>query len=406
MAETFEIEKLGHSGDGVVNGGDGYVPFALPGERVQVSGNARRLRLENIIERSPLRVEPFCPHFGTCGGCQLQHLEHEAYLKWKTGLLVEALGREGIETDIRPIRHFGIADRRRAVLTARLVQGKVALGFSGKASHDLVAIEKCPVLAEPLRAVLDEVSELAAMVAPKKGDVRISLVCCNNGLDLAMDCSKADQRGLRELIIHPAARKFIRISLNGETLIEVERPVLATGIAHVTPPAGAFVQASANCEAAMADLVVEHLGGCKKIADLFCGFGPFALRLAAGSMVHGMESDSAALSAMDRAWRETGGRLKALTNEKRDLFRRPMSAVELKGFDGVVFDPPRAGAEAQSRELAKSKVKKVAAISCNPQTLSRDLRILMDGGFQIVSVTPIDQFAFTAHLETVVLLER
>jgi 23S rRNA (uracil1939-C5)-methyltransferase len=406
MAEKFEIERLGNQGDGVAIGGNAYIPFTLPGETVEAAGDGPRKQLTAILEWSPHRMEPFCQHFGTCGGCQLQHFDHDAYLLWKTGLLTEALAREEIEAEIRPILHFKPANRRRAVMTAKRVEGRAQLGFSGKASHELVAIENCPVLVEPLQQALAEVSKLASLIMPKRGDVRINLVACDNGLDLAMDCITPDQRGIRELIVHPAARRFIRISLNQEPVVEVERPVLRTGIANVTPPAGAFVQASAMCEQAMADLVVAHLGGCKKVADLFCGFGPFALRLAAGSMVHGMESDVAALLAMDKAWRETGGRLKALTHEKRDLFRRPMSAVEMKGFDGVVVDPPRAGAEAQMRELAKSAVKKVAAVSCNPQTLARDLKILVEGGFRILSATPIDQFAYTSHLEAVALLER
>jgi 23S rRNA (uracil1939-C5)-methyltransferase len=182
--------------------------------------------------------------------------------------------------------------------------------------------------------------------------------------------------------------------------------LLRTGIAWVTPPPGGFVQASAECENAMAELVTAHLAGCKKVADLFCGFGPFALRLAEYATVQAMESDGLALAALNQAWRETGGRLKAMVHDKRDLYRRPMSAVELKGIDGVVFDPPRAGAEVQARELAKSKVRRIAAVSCNPQTLVRDIKILLDGGFRLVSITPIDQFAFTPHLETVALLER
>jgi len=199
---------------------------------------------------------------------------------------------------------------------------------------------------------------------------------------------------------------FCRLSLNGDVLIEVEKPVLKMGQAQVVPPPGCFVQAMSAAETQMAEMVVSHLQGCKQVADLFCGIGTFALRLAEHASVLAIETDQPSLDALAGAWRDTGGKLRTINTEKRDLFRRPLMANEMKKITGVVFDPPRAGAEAQARQLAKSKVAKIAAVSCNPTTLARDLQVLCDGGFRVKSVTPFDQFAFTPHVEVVVLLER
>jgi 23S rRNA (uracil1939-C5)-methyltransferase len=189
-------------------------------------------------------------------------------------------------------------------------------------------------------------------------------------------------------------------------LIETKRPMLSMGLAKVSVPPGMFVQAVEEAEQVMAKLVVEHLNGCKQVADLFCGVGTFALRLAEYSTIFACENNQAALDALDDAWRATGGKLKAIKTEKRDLFLRPVMADELKKIQGVVFDPPRAGAQAQAKQLARSKVRKIAAVSCNPVSLAQDLAILIEGGFRLAGITPIDQFVFTPHVEVVALLER
>jgi 23S rRNA (uracil1939-C5)-methyltransferase len=212
---------------------------------------------------------------------------------------------------------------------------------------------------------------------------------------------------VRQQAIAEAGRAgLLRLSLDGETLIEFERPIITIGRARVSPPPDAFAQAVAGAEAAMAALVTDHCRDARQAADLYSGFGAFALRMAEHSPIKAAESSGAAIHALDRAWRETGGALKTIRAERRDLERRPLMREELKGVDAVVFDPPRAGAEIQCRELAKSDVPRIAAVSCNPVTLARDLRILVDGGYRVLSVTPIDQFVFTPHVEAVALLER
>ena len=413
----IRIEALGHQGDGTgrpVSGASEetfYVPFTLPGETVRVTGKgARRVPVE-IVSASAERIEPFCDHFTRCGGCQLQHMAEPAYLEWKAGLLAAALEREGIETPLEPVRHYPRESRRRCVLTAQKTRGRWRLGYSGKRSHDVVDIATCPIICRELQDALPAVRLFLDLLGRhgigRKGTVRIVLLAAENGIDCAVSFTgSAADRLIREIPAHTAAKAFLRIALNDEIVFERQRPVLKAGTALVAPPPGSFVQAVAAAENDMASLAVDHLTDCRKVADLFCGSGAFALRLAQNSVVHAAESEQAALDALDRAWRETGGRLKALTHERRDLFKRPFMAAELKPFDGVAFDPPRAGAEAQCRELAKSAVKKIAAISCNPQTLARDLHILIDGGYRLKSVTPVDQFAFTPHLEAVALLER
>ena len=412
------IRTLGHQGDGIgapvasdTSGEALYVPFTLPGETVRAPGKGARRMAAEIMSASVDRIEPFCDHFTRCGGCQLQHMAEPAYLQWKTGLLAAALEREGIEKPLEPIRHYPRGSRRRAVLTAQKSRGQWQFGYSGRRSHDVVDIAACPILCGELQDSLPAVRLFLDLLGRhgigRRGTVRIVLLAAENGIDCAVSFTgSAADRLIREIPAHTAAKAFLRIALNDEIVFERQRPVLKAGTALVAPPPGSFVQAVAAAENDMASLAVDHLADCRKVADLFCGSGAFALRLAQNSVVHAAESEQAALDALDRAWRETGGRLKALTHERRDLFKRPFMAAELKPFDGVAFDPPRAGAEAQCRELAKSAVKKIAAISCNPQTLARDLRILIDGGYLLKSVTPVDQFAFTPHLEAVALLER
>lgn len=227
-----------------------------------------------------------------------------------------------------------------------------------------------------------------------------------SGLDVAVDDAGRLSDAARLKVSDFAGRAgFARLSVGGEVIVEPRRPVVMFGEIAVAPPPGAFLQATAEAETAMAALVMQHLSGSKRIADLFAGSGTFALRLAADAEVHAVESDAAALAALDRAFRFTTG-LRKVTTEKRDLFRRPLVVKELDRFDGLVFDPPRAGAEDQVKQIARSAIPKVAAVSCNPVTLARDLAILVAGGYRVTGVTPIDQFLWSPHVEAVALLEK
>ncbi len=414
MNRTVTIESLGRQGDGIAAAADGplHVPFALPGETVALFGKGgKRARIERIVEASAQRQEPFCRHFGTCGGCRLQHFETEAYRVWKRGLVVEALARAGLETDVAPLVHFPIASRRRAVFSAvRTAAGPkpaTVFGFQERDTNRVIDLVECPVMVPAISGKLDALRGLCHVLAPAKGIMKLTVLATGGGLDLAVETEgKLSPKSLDRAIAYAGEHGFARLSLNGETLAQFQAPVLTCGEVAVVPPPGGFAQAVSSAEDAMAGLVTGHLSECKRVADLFSGFGAFTLRLAASSEAHAVETDGAALEALERAWRQTGGALKRVTHERRDLFRRPMQVSELATFDGVVFDPPRAGAEAQARELAGSDVARIAAVSCNPVTLARDLTTLVAGGYHIVSVTPLDQFVFTPHVEAVALLQR
>ncbi|MGE3304879.1 MAG: class I SAM-dependent RNA methyltransferase [Rhizobiaceae bacterium] len=408
MSEELTIERLGAQGDGIAATAQGpvYVAFALPGERVSVERKASRATLVEVLEPSPDRVAPACRHFGVCGGCSLQHLIEPAYLDFKRERVIEALRSLRIETNVPATVRCAPASRRRAVFTARRTERGMLLGYNRALSHELVDIGECPILLPEIVAALPTLRHLAAIVASVGAPFHVTVTATQTGLDVAFSGSgKVNEEARAATIRFAVAERLARVSVDGEILIEPAKPTVAFGKAYVTPPPGAFLQAVPAAEAVMAALVREHVGKARRVADLFCGAGAFALRLAEHAEVHAVEEDAAALAALDRARRSTPG-LKPVSVERRDLFRRPLTAKELGRFDAVVFDPPRAGAEDQSKQIARSDVPRVAAVSCNPISLARDLRILIDGGYRLVSVTPVDQFLWSSHVEAVALLEK
>jgi 23S rRNA (uracil1939-C5)-methyltransferase len=385
------------------------VPYTLPGETVTAIADGKHAALLSVQTPSPDRVEPVCVHFETCGGCALQHMAQDAYRAWKPGLLTEALGARGIDTSvIRPAHFCEPYSRRRAVFSAIRTDKGVLLGFQQAASNHVVDITECHVITPEIDAARPALKQLLASFLPAAKTVHVTVNQTRSGLDLAVDGKIApkdeEKRAAADSL---RALGFARLTINGEIILAPKRPLIAFGDVTVSPPPGAFLQAVPAMEDAMAEIVTGHMAKAKRVADLYAGCGTFALRLAKASTVHAVEGDGPALAALDRAFRENSDkRLKPVTVERRDLVRRPLMASELKTYDGVVFDPPRAGAEAQVREIAASTVRRVAAVSCNPETLARDLAILIEAGFALKSVTPVDQFIWTPHLEAVALLER
>lgn len=408
MSGRFVISRLGAQGDGVADTADGpvFVPFALPGETVTAAREKHRATLLAVLEPSALRVTPRCRHFGECGGCALQHLSAAAYLAFKRERVVEALAARRVETTVGETVPCAPASRRRAVFSVRRGDRGIVLGYNRALSHDLIDIAECPILVPAIVAALPLLRRLAGIVAATHDAFHLAVTQTDSGLDVAAEgsgpLSESSRRAAADFVVREGLARF---SVDGEIVVEPAKPAVSFGPATVLPPPGAFLQAVASAEAAMAQLVIDHLGKVKRVADLFSGSGAFALRLAARSDVHAVEADAAALSALDRGFRFAAG-LRKVTTEKRDLFRRPLTFKELNLFDGVVFDPPRAGAEDQAKQIARSDVPKVAAVSCNPLTLARDLAILVDGGYRIVSVTPVDQFLWSPHVEAVALLEK
>ncbi|MTI42696.1 23S rRNA m(5)U-1939 methyltransferase [Roseibium hamelinense] len=409
MTETeLQISKLGHRGDGIAETPDGpiYVAGALPGERVRAQVAAGRAKNVSILEQSPHRIAPHCPHFGTCGGCTVQHLDEPSYLDWKTGLVTSALRDRGILHTVEPTVPSKPGSRRRAVLTAAWSGRTLVLGYHEKASKRLVDVRECPVLKPEIVALLPNLRNLAQQVTPKKGELKVVVLWTKSGPDVSLEgAEKSYDRKIPALSKSAAEMDLARLSVNGETLIEIRPPVLDMGKIPVVAPPGGFIQATEAAEEELSRLVFNGLGQAKEIADLFCGSGTFALRIARSANVHAVEGDDKALRALDKALRTPRG-LKRVTMERRDLFRRPLIKHELEPYDAVVFDPPRAGAQAQAEALAASNIGTVVAVSCNPATLARDLRILIDGGYVLHTVTPVDQFLYSPHIECVAVLKR
>ncbi len=409
MSGILTISRLGAQGDGIAETRQGqvFVPFALPGEKVNASLEGKKADLVSVIEPSPLRVEPPCRHFGDCGGCALQHLEETAYREWKREKLVEALRSKGLETPVDALVPCQPYTRRRAAFTARTTDKGVLLGFNAALSHRIVDVEECPILLPTIVDSLPLLRDLTALIARSFKPFRLNVTHTASGLDVAAEGSGSLEGKARQAVVEFVVRSGLaRLSIDGEIIVEPKKPLVMAGDIAVLPPPGAFLQAVADAEATMAGLVGEHLAKAKRVADLFAGVGTFALRLARNSEVHAAEGDAAAIASLDRAYRFGEG-LKKVTVEKRDLFVRPLTFKELDAtFDGLVFDPPRAGAEDQAKQIARSQVRFVAAVSCNPVTLARDLRILVDGGYRLTRVVPVDQFLWSPHLEAVALLEK
>jgi 23S rRNA (uracil1939-C5)-methyltransferase len=391
----YTVERLGQKGDGLVRAGDIqlHVPKVLAGEDIDLELG----KLTRVVTPSPERIAPFCRHYDRCGGCKFQHWAEVPYQNWKRGLLVEALSAQSIKTEVAPLIDAHGAGRRRVSLHVREVDGVWRGGFMEQKSHDLIALDECPVLVPALKRA----AELAAEFGPPLGACDVAVTAADNGLDVSI---KAERKiVLRRLeALNGIVERFdiLRLTVNGEVHTAKAAPFVTIGKTQVTLPTTSFLQATATGEATLANLVLDAVKSAKQVADLFCGVGPFALRIADKAKVYAADDDKPAIAAMQAALRNTQG-LKPVDAQSRDLFREPLTPLELKPFDAVVLDPPRAGAEAQARQLAKSQVKRVVLVSCDIANFARDAAILVKGGYSLKTVTPVDQFKWTAHLEMV-----
>lgn len=409
--EVLSITRLGAQGDGVADTAHGtvHVPYALPGERVRVELSEDRGRLIEVLEASPSRVTPACRHFGQCGGCAMQHLEAARVADWKREQVKAAFAARGIDAPVAPVVEIGMGERRRLVLSAKRDAGGVALGFHTARGHEIVALEECPVARPELVAALGGLAHLVEPLLPRREEARVTVTLVSNGLDVAIEgIERQLSAALRATVAGAAsALRLVRLAIGGDIVFATAEPILELGPARVVPPPGAFLQASAKAERAMTELVLGAVGGrkVKRVADLFCGLGTFTFPIGRTANVLAVDSDRRVVTALADAARRTPG-IKPVETRVRDLLREPLSAKELESFGAVVLDPPRAGAKAQAEMIAKSKVPIVIAVSCNPATLARDARILIDGGYGLAAVTPIDQFVQSAHVEAVAVLSR
>lgn len=405
------IQGVGGEGDGVA-AGPIFVPFTLPGERVRAQGSGDRRELQEVLEPSSQRVEPPCPHFHACGGCALQHWDHAAYLAWKVERLVGTLARERIETEILPAYAAGPGTRRRVALHARRGGRDAArVGYKARRSWDLVDVAVCPIADPRIEAAIPTLKRLAApLFEHPKSAPTLHVTLTDTGLDVDITGVEAKSGGLsadaRMQIAERAAEADIaRVTLAGEVAYMARMPQVRLGPARVGLPPGAFLQATPGAEAAMTAFVAGAAAGAHRIADLYCGVGTFTFRLAEVAPVYAADFTAEAVAALTAGLASAPG-LKGVTAEARDLVRRPVLAAELKNTDVVVFDPPRAGAAEQTAEIARSPAARVIAVSCNPATFARDARVLLDAGFTLERLLPVDQFLWSPHVELVGVFTR
>ncbi|EJF75297.1 class I SAM-dependent RNA methyltransferase [Bartonella alsatica] len=408
MNDNVIIDHIGANGHGVIKTLHGlvYVPFTLPGECAEIAVHRKYATLVALKKKSPERIQPLCQHFGECGGCTLQHWRADAYRVWKRQLVVDALKECGLDVVVSPLIRCKPYSRRRITLTASITPQGYRIGFNRHLSHEIVALEECPVSCPEIISKLDDIRKLCAFLSNYAKRFHITITYVANGLDVAVSGCIIRHEPIRQKIVHMAlACGITRLSVEGEVLVEREKPLIYFGDVCVEFPTGGFLQATFEAENIMGKIILTHLRKAKNALDLFSGIGTFTLRMAKKMNVHAVENDGAALANLDLAARFATG-LKTVTCEKRDLFRRPLSVKELECFECVVFDPPRAGAEEQVRELAKTTIPRIVSISCNPITFARDLSLLVAGGYTVEQIIPIDQFLWSPHVEIIAFLSK
>lgn len=419
-AAEIAIERIGAQGDGVglLEGRPVYVPYAAPGDRLQVrllgpKGDGLAGEAIELLSAGATRVEPPCPHFGRCGGCALQHWADAAYGDWKQRLLGEALARRGLrDIEIRPLIRIKPGSRRRARFTAGTRGKAVAFGFHAHESHAVVDIETCLLLVPALVELIAPLRQALVGLLPPGGHADVEVTATESGVDLLIEQAgpppSAEAR--MRLAQLADAQDLARVSWGRprelpEPVALRRTPIVSFGGVGVELPPGAFLQPSGEGEAALLAEAERALAGATRIADLFAGCGSFSLPLAKTAAVHAVEGDRGAVDALQLAVRRAGLGHR-VTAERRDLERAPLQPVELKRFDALLFDPPRAGAKAQAESLARSTLGRVVAVSCHPASFARDARILVDGGFRLDWARPVDQFPWSPHLEIVASFSR
>ncbi len=402
------IDRLGHLGDGVAQGPDGpvFVPQTLPGEVIDGDVQGDAMPAFRIVIPSVNRVRPPCTHARTCGGCMMQHAADAFVADWKLGIVKGALAGQGLSAEFRPILTSPQRSRRRATVAARRTKGGVLLGFHARGSETLVAVPNCQLLHPDLLAAFPALEALVRIGGSRSAEMALTITTSLSGVDIVVDGGKAaDSATQMELARLAVAHGIARLTWNSETVALRAMPMQRFGRALVAPPPGAFLQATAEGETALLRSVALAVGSARKITDLFAGVGTFSLPLAERAEVHAVESLPAMLAALEKGARGAEG-LRRVTTETRDLFRRPLEPDEFKGVEAVVIDPPRAGAEAQMRTIAKSDIPVIAAVSCNPVTFARDAKILVNAGYSLDWVQVVDQFRWSAHVELAARFSR
>lgn len=419
---SVNIDTLGARGDGIgsLDGMPVYVSGGLPGEKVTIEISERRKNgiygeIVSIDQPGSERAQPKCHHFGACGGCQLQHFGDATYRQWTKDRAAFALKQHGFE-DVTIEDPFITppASRRRVALKALKTAAGLILGFNAERSHQIVDIVECPVMSPSLAALLEPLRQTLASILAPKALATLHMTETASGVDLLVETQGSLDLAVREALVDFAATQDIAAlhwQADGflDPVVIRREPIMEFAGARVSLPPAAFIQASEIAEQAMVSRVVGAVAGMGRVADLFCGIGTFTFALAHEHQVLAVEGAQTALAALEggrNGAQSQGVALKQIVTKHRDLFRRPLSPGELKGFEAVVIDPPRAGAQAQMAELAKSDVARIVSVSCNPNTFARDARLLADGGYSLVNVLPVDQFLWSPHLELIGVFTR
>ncbi|MEO6432781.1 MAG: class I SAM-dependent RNA methyltransferase [Sphingomicrobium sp.] len=385
------IVRIAARGDGVTASGR-HVAFGVPGDTLADDG---------VLTAGPRHQLPPCRHFPECGGCQLQHVDDAAYRDYLGARVLGALAQHGVETDIRDPHLSPPRSRRRATLRAMRVGQGAILGFNQAQSNRIVDMHECHVLRPELFALVAPLRALLGRLVAPKRVIELHMTLADQGVDLLLKGLSADTLDAKlDLIDFAQAQGLARLSLDGglgpETAWEPEPATITLARVPVRLPPGAFLQATADGEAALVGAVGEAVAGAGAIADLFAGLGTFALAVRAGYAAEAARDVAAAL-------RQASPLTKV---EHRDLYRRPLDPEELANFDAVILDPPRSGAEEQVRALAASRVARIAYVSCNPATFARDSALLVGGGYTLEWARPVGQFRWSTHIELAACFSR
>ncbi|MCC7272570.1 MAG: class I SAM-dependent RNA methyltransferase [Alphaproteobacteria bacterium] len=421
MSEVVTVAGLGVAGDGiaVVAGERLFIPYAVPGDRLAVRREGRRgegwrARIVERLADGPDRAPPSCRHFGTCGGCALQHLAEPAYRAWKQRRATDAVARHGLDPAIvAPLVPTVPGDRRRIRLAARRIAAGLVLGFNAAESHRIIEIAECPVAAPALAVLLPGLRRGLTPLWPAGAEGEVALTLTDAGVDvLVILPAPLDAAARTALAALAEALDLARLSVargpaaTPEPVVERRSPTVRFGTVDVVPPPAGFLQAGRAAERTLVGLVTDAVPADARVADLFAGCGTFSLALAGRARrVRAVDRDGPALDALATAARRAGlaGRVAV---ERRDLDRRPLGPAELADCDTVILDPPRAGAAAQAEALARSRAACVVYVSCNPATFARDAAHLAGGGLRAERVTPVDQFLWSPHVELVAVFRR
>ena len=394
------IERLGHLGDGLA-AGPIFVDRALPGEVVSGELLGDRLHDTRIVTPSEHRITPQCSAFKRCGGCALHHAHPDFVAQWKQEVVVRALAAQGITAKIQAIHTSPENSRRRAKLTGRRTKKHATVGFFGKASETIQPIEPCRVLVPEILDIIPALEQFTAQFGSRKGQLGFWVLASERGIDVSVE-------GLGHLAdadFGPFAQwagstGLARLSVGHEIICQHQAPQITFGRVKITPPPRAFTQATEAGERALQAAVARALAGADRIIDLFSGAGTLGLPLADVATLQCFENDAALLEALAHGVRHTQG-IKTVTTSTRDLFRNPIDHTDLKPFNAAIIDPPRAGAEQQVGHLARSDLRDIVMVSCNPVSFARDAASLCNGGYSLKCIEVVDQFRWSPHIEIV-----